>query len=277
MRPLNIIHHELDLSVMRGDNCTLDLIREVPTPQIPTAQLIEQEDGSQKLVKSRWHPIAHATLVDEFLSQMETAKLEVVQSYFTLARNGQRFFALFQVEGINSPHSNEVGTVIGLRNSHDKSFRAAICVGCAPFVCTNLVFSNEIVLGRRHTVNIMADLPRVISGAIGKLSDHWLDNDRRIDAYKGYALDDSEAHHLTVEMFRHGAINKTHIADVVKQWHEPDHDEFSPRTGWSLYNAASNVLRGNLAALNPRSDALHGLLDLKFGVHAPAIIDVDAN
>jgi hypothetical protein len=252
MNELSIMHHELDLSHVTKDACPFELVEQVETPQ----------------PLDRWYPIPHATLVDCFMEQMDKTDLKVVQECYTLARNGQRFFALFQVEGIKSPHSSEVGTVIGLRNSHDKSFRAAICAGCAPFVCTNLAFSNEIVLGRRHTTNIMADLPKVISRAIGKLSEHWAANDNRIDAYKGYQLDNQQADHLIIEMFLSGAIMKTHIADVAKQWRDPDNDEFAERNGWSLYNAATNVLRGNLTALNDRSDALHGLLDVKFGVHA---------
>ena len=271
MKDLSIMHHELDLSFVGGDNCTLDMIREVPTPQIPADEIIDLEDGTQKVKRSRWHPIAHATLVDRFMAEIEKGgQYGIVQEYYTLARNGQRFFALFQIDGIKSPHANEVGTVIGLRNSHDKSFAAAICAGNAPFVCTNLAFSNEIVLNRRHTTNIMDSLPQVISRAIGKLGDHWVENDKRIEAYKEYTLDNQQADHLAVELYLSGAITKTQIAEVANQWRNPEHDEFSHRNGWSLYNAVTNVLRGNLAALNNRSDALHGLLDTRFGVHAAA-------
>lgn len=265
---LNIVHHGrdlLDLSVCGGKDFTIEQIKAVPTPAPDPDRIVELEDGSQKLIRDRWCPVPHWVLVKAFFDRLAETPYEVIQSRYTLARDGQRFFALFEVSGINSPHTDRMGTVFGLRNSHDQSFRAGICAGIAPFVCTNLAFSNEIVLGRRHTINIMADLPQVISKAIGRLSERWGALDRRIEAYQAYALDDKEAHHLAIEMYRAGAINKTHIADVVKQWHDPDHDEFSPRTGWSLYNAATNVLRGNLAALNPRSDALHGLLDPRFG------------
>jgi hypothetical protein len=268
MKPLNIMHHELDLSYAGGDNCTLDMIRKVPTPQIPDDQIVELEDGSQKVIRSRWHPIAHSLLVDRFKEHVEkTENLEIVQEYYTLARKGQRFFALFQVDGIKSPHSDEVGTVVGLRNSHDKSFAAAVCAGCAPFVCTNLAFSNEVVLNRRHTTNIMDALPMVISRAIGNLTERWAENDKRIDAYKAFQLDNEQADHLAVELFLSGAITKTHIGEVAKQWRNPDHDEFAERNAWSFYNGVTNILRGNLSALNCRSDALHGLLDVRFGVH----------
>ncbi len=248
----------LNLRVMASKEYSLEQIRAVPTPE-PTES---------------WRPIPHATLVDQFTAQAKSSGLEIVQSFHSLARpsekgkdDGQRYFGLFQVRGVARRHDAEVGTVIGLRNSHDKAFAAAICAGDAPFVCTNLIFRNEIVLGRKHTVNILADLPALISRAIGQLGSHWKKQDERIDAYRNYALSDAEAHDLVIRAYRSGALPKTKIADVVSQWHEPEHDEFSERNGWSLYNGFTNIYRGNLAALNHRSDALHGVLDLAFGLN----------
>ena len=256
---MNTTNQTLNLSVMASKEFDLEQVRAVPTPE-PTES---------------WMPIPHARLIDEFTRQANDAGLEIVQGYHTLARptvkggnDGQRYFGLFQVRGIHRASDRaDIGTVIGLRNSHDKAFAASICAGDAPFVCTNLIFSNEIVLGRKHTLNILADLPQLIARAIGQLGTHWQRQDSRIDAYRGHALTDSEAHHLTIQAFRNGAIPKTKIADVVSQWHDPDHDEFSGRNGWSLYNAFTNVFRGNLAELNKRSNALHGTLDPIFGLN----------
>lgn len=248
----------LDLRVCGGNQFSLDEIREVPTPQ-PTES---------------WRPIPHARLIDEFTAKAEESNLEIVQSLHTLARpsekgakDGARYFGLFQVRGINRADRDDIGTVIGLRNSHDKAFAAAIMAGDAPFVCTNLIFSNEIVLGRKHTLNILADLPQLIMRAIGDLGTHWHKQDKRIAAYQDVSLSNTDAHHLIVQAYRNGAIPKTKIADVVNQWHDPEHDEFSARTGWSLYNGFTNVFRGNLAELGKRSAALHGTLDPIFGVN----------
>jgi hypothetical protein len=249
----------LNLRVMASKEFSLDQVRAVPTPE-PTES---------------WRPIPHATLVDQFVGQAKSAGLEIVQSFHSLSRpatkgkdDGQRYFGLFQVKGINRASDREdIGTVIGLRNSHDKAFAAAICAGDAPVVCTNLIFSNEIVLGRKHTVNILNDLPQVISRALGQLGSHWKRQDQRIDAYRDRQLTDAEAHDLVVRAYLAGALPKTKIADVVAQWHEPEHDAFVDRNGWSLYNGFTNIYRGNLAALNQRSDALHGVLDLAFGLN----------
>jgi hypothetical protein len=42
--------------------------------------------------------------------------------------------------------------VLGLRNSHDKTFPAGIVAGASVFVCDNLSFLGEVNFSRQHTV-----------------------------------------------------------------------------------------------------------------------------
>ena len=58
-----------------------------------------------------------------------------------------------------------------------------------------------------------------------------------------------------------GALPKSKIIDVVDQWESSDHPEFWDRNVNSLYNAFTEVYKGNLVALPNRSDALHSVLD----------------
>ena len=44
--------------------------------------------------------------------------------------------------------------VVGVRNSHDKSFPAGLVIGASIFVCDNLSFSGEVKLARKHTVHV---------------------------------------------------------------------------------------------------------------------------
>lgn len=46
------------------------------------------------------------------------------------------------------------------------------------------------------------------------------------------------------------------------------HDDFRLRTVWSLFNAFTETLKGNLTDLPRRTEALHGLLDHHVGLSA---------
>ena len=244
---VNILNPKLlDLRVCAGEASDFSDVEKVATPQ----------------ATEQWQPVSHDGLVKDFRSAIaNTPNLDIVQEHHTLHRYGQRYFGLFQVKGIARKHDAEVGTIFGLRNSHDKSSRAMVCAGDAPFVCTNMIFNNEIVLGRKHTTHIMRDLPSLLGRAIGQLCDSWITSEKRIDSYKSTEIDDRIAHDLIVRGFRNGACSKTQVTDIVNQWHAPQHEDFEGRTLWSLSNAFTNIYRGNLTNTAKRSSSLHSVLD----------------
>jgi hypothetical protein len=63
--------------------------------------------------------------------------MTVVNQAHALWNNGLRYFGLLEVT--NGAASIDYGLVIGLRNSHDKTFPAAIALGSSVFICDNLV------------------------------------------------------------------------------------------------------------------------------------------
>ena len=123
-------------------------------------------------------------------------------------------------------------------------------------------------MARRHTKNIFRDLPQVISRTIGQLADKWAFQDKRFDAYRNTDISNKEACFLVREAYRAGACKKTDAMDILDQWETPNHPEFEGRNAWSLFNAFTEELKGNLIALPKRTQALHGLLDGHCGVLA---------
>ncbi len=96
-----------------------------------------------------WVPVPHHRLLEQVETTLESGGLEVVNEAHALWNDGLRYFALLEVQN-GQPH-DDYGLVVGLRNSHDKSFPAAIALGSATFVCDNLAFSGEVTIARRHT------------------------------------------------------------------------------------------------------------------------------
>jgi len=58
----------------------------------------------------------------------------------------------------NNESAADFALVVGLRNSHDKSFPAGLVIGASVLVCDNLSFSGEVRLARKHTYPIIATL-----------------------------------------------------------------------------------------------------------------------
>ena len=98
---------------------------------------------------SSWVPISHGHLVDGIQGSLERAGLTVITEAHGLTRDGNRYFGLLQVANGHNP--DDFGLVVGVRNSHDKTFPAGLVVGASVFVCDNLSFSGEVKLARKHT------------------------------------------------------------------------------------------------------------------------------
>jgi hypothetical protein len=237
MKKLNLMLHCGANSVSR------DTIEMCPTP-----------DSSDT-----WVPIPHKELLSRVENVVRERGLSIIGEAHGLTHDNARYFGMLQVA--NGQNEDDYSLVLGVRNSHDKSFPAALALGAGVFVCDNLSFSGEVKLARRHTRFIMRDLPSVISRAVGMLGDHRKQQDLRIAAYKETKLTEMKVHDTIINALDCRAIPATKVPHVLKEWREPAHEEFRPRTAWSLFNAFTEVLKGDARKTLPRTQALHGLMD----------------
>ena len=212
-----------------------------------------------------WNPIPHAHLIQIVQKTLNTSNLLVGKQAHSLTHDGMRYFGLMEVHD-RSVETRDYCLVLGLRNSHDKTFPAGIVAGASVFVCDNLSFSGEVKCTRKHTRFINRDLPQIVERAIGRLIGKWHDQNERISAYKGSELKEHEAHDLVIRATDVGVCPNRLIPTVLNKWRQPCYEDFAPRNVWSLFNAFTEALKGNLGELPKRTEALHGLLDMHVGL-----------
>ena len=219
-------------------------------------------------------PIAHHELVNLAKDALNDAGWIIREESHALSANGGNYFGLMEIDRGRLNPANEWVPVkgrkdsaitIGLRNSHIKQFKAGLCAGSRVFVCDNLAFWAEVVIGRKHTTNIMRDISPLMALAVGKLMQARITDEQRVAAYQGTGLDINFAEHLMMSMIRLGVIPPSKIGMVLEDYEHPErrHQEFVQyqNTAYGLYMAATEHLKGNLFALPKRSAKLHALLD----------------
>lgn len=214
-----------------------------------------------------WVPVPHGRFLEQVESTISGNGLTVVSQAHALWNDGARYFGLLEVANGECP--DDYGLVIGLRNSHDKSFPASIAMGSCVFICDNLAFAGEVTIQRRHTRFIERDLPRIVHSAVGQLTDMRGKQDERIQTYKATELTDPAAHDLVIRAVDANVLPVTQVPSVLSEWRTPSHKDFTKdgKTLWRFHNAMTEVWKGrNLAALPRRSQALHGLLDSVCGL-----------
>ena len=245
-------HHHFDGRLVLhtgGQNASLAEVLEAPVPE-----------GTET-----WKPIGHGKLLEEVIEGMNNQNMVVRDAAYSLARDGQRFFGLLELAGQDRP---DYCLIVGLRNSTDKSFPASICTGSKVFVCDNLAFSAEVMIDRKHTKNIVRDLPGCVARAIGQIGELAGRQEQRIEVYKAHKLTRPEVNNFLVESVVARALPVTKLIEVRNQFDNPAHKEHDSwgDSAWKLFNGYTEVLKGGILDLPRRTQTLHGLFDVLCGI-----------
>ena len=229
------------------------------------------EDGNSAIVYTNHTytdqvcPIPHGDFANVIEDALGEYGFHFGEQAHALNREGAQYFGMAELRGENA--TNETfNLVAGWRSSYDKSLAASFVVGSQVFVCDNLAFSGEIQIGRKHTTNILQDLPALVRGAVQGTRGMAEQQEARYERYGDARLKDSVANHTIIRMLQLGVISSSKVEKVVNEYYEPSHAEHldanGNRTNWTLFNAATEALKGvGLNTMPKRTIALHGLID----------------
>ncbi len=133
---------------------------------------------------------------------------------------------------------------IGVRNANDKSMRLGMTVGYRVLVCDNMAFSGDFTpVLAKHSKNFsLIDSSR--SGWTGCSGDSSRSS-RHIEGWRQTSVADADAKLLIYRAFVEGELEAPrHLARAVHdEYFLPTHEEFAPRTMWSLSNAFTSAFK----------------------------------
>lgn len=223
-------------------------------------------------------PIPHHQFYEMAEDRLLKQGYSITNPQHFLNREAAHYFALMQIQHEDDDPNAEHATMAALRNSHDKTFIASLALGAKVFVCDNLSFSGDIVVGRKHTPNIWDDLPQIFEGAIKQVRVMRKRQDVRFAEYRQAPLDDHAVDHLIMETYRQGIINLKRIGKVNQEWHNPSADH-GDKSVWRYFNAVTSALgpasTNQLIELPKKTINLHLLLDDYCQVDYPAELAIE--
>lgn len=227
-------------------NVTVDEVALAPTPE-----------------RTRSHvPVPHIRLIELLENSLDSLGIKITSQEHGLTANGARYFGLFGSDDL----LGGIGTMIGLRNSHDMSFPASLVLGTRVFVCDNLSFSGQVKLARKHTTHIERDLPGLVMRGAEKLIEYRGEMTDRVTRYQALRLSETEADHAICTLVRGRGLMPSQVGKVLDEFATPTHKEHlgpdGEHTLWTLYNAVTSLNKEiNVFALPKRSEVLHGVCD----------------
>ena len=207
-----------------GGKLTREQLSHVPTPS-PTAT---------------HKPVPHIEVVEKLIEALGFRQIGVVREEYAVSADGMRMF------GVMDLTSGFQGCrfAIGLRNSHDKSFRLSCTVGLRVFVCENLAFHGEYTpVLAKHSKNLF--LEDSLAVGVDRMQRNFGPLKRQVEEWQTMQLSNASAKLLIYQAFieDEAGFPKHLTRRVHDLYFQPVHEEFQPRTMWSLSNAFTSAFK----------------------------------
>lgn len=188
---------------------------------------------------SSWKPIPHIQIAELVTHEAQKKGYAITSEEYGLNPAGTKMFGTLRFHPEGHP---EFSRALGFRNSHDKSLSVGLCVGLSITVCDNLMFAgSDITLSRKHTSGI--EIESLITDAFNNLEHRYIRLERDVEGLKMQSITVTGAKLATVKAAEMGAINSSDIIPVLSEFRNPQHEEFSERNRWSLYNACTEIAK----------------------------------
>ncbi len=188
-----------------------------------------------------YHPVPYGRFLEEIELHVPRFGLTVTDRRFALARDSNQMFGVLTCR--NGGPDTDYALAIGVRNSYDRSLSVGLVAGARVFCCDNLAFSGEVQVARKHTVHVFRDLPDLIYRMLSQVGSIRDRTSHEIETMKATTITDERAHHLMVAAVRRRVVPASWLPKVIRAWDTPQHEQFEPRTAWSLYNAFTDVMK----------------------------------
>ena len=211
------------------------------------------------------YPIRHDVFVSLAKDTLKKGGYEIKSEEYALHKRKDNLFGLIKLRNCDS----QAGPVVGLRNSNSMGFLAQIGAGDHVFVCDNLAFTAQIIVGRKHTKNILVDLPNQMDLAVNRLAKEFDTQKQRREVYRNTPLSDVMAHDAMIETMALPSpvgIPGSHMGAWLKEYRKPSHPDFEEQTAWALQNAFTEVAKKwSFTTMQRRTAGLVSVLDQTVG------------
>lgn len=202
-----------------------------------------------------WYPVSHSRVLSTVVDTLDAGGFSVQKQRLGLSADNARFFGVLDL----AAHVAEgVLLSVGIRNSVDKTFPLGFCAGSRVLTCDNGAFHSELLVTRKHTVFGGERFAEAIAKAVGTLASFQKAEGSRIAAMRAQEICETQAESLILRAYDRDIVSHLALPKVISEWREPSHEDFRPRTVWSLFNAFTSALQER-ARSNPQAYALQSM------------------
>lgn len=131
-------------------------------------------------------------------------------------------------------------------------------------MCDNLAFNADLYVSKKHTRFGKDRFDEGIAKSIRELSRFRQLEARRIETYQTCEISENVAASALLHAYEQGILSSQTLPVAIKEWRDPSHVEFLPRTAWSWFNGITEALKphqSNQQKFAAMTMKLYGLVD----------------
>src|SRR6516225_8915010 len=179
-------------------------------------------------------PIPHIAVVEGLVDTLSRRQIGVVGEEYAVSKDGMEMFGVIDLE----TSFDGCRFAIGIRNANNKRFRLSCTAGLRVFVCQNLAFQGDYTpVLAKHTKNF--GLQDSLSIGVDRMQRNFEPMRRQVEIWRTRQLSDEVAKLIIYRGFVEGELEAPkQLARVVHNcYFNPQYEEFTSRTMWTLSNA----------------------------------------
>ena len=186
-------------------------------------------------------PIPYNEYVDTITNMGEEHLngFQLKNTKYGLARHNQQMFGIHTYQNSQT----DIGLSVGFRTSYNKTLVNALAIGGEVFVCENLMITGNIMVMRKHTVNVRVDLESMIVDGFKEAHDDYDKVLQRREAYRSRQCLLDEGYQILGLLYGKKILSPRQLNTAVEELRNPSHKEHGKHTMWSLYNACTESLK----------------------------------
>jgi len=185
-------------------------------------------------------PVPHHEIVEALVETLSFRHIGVVNEEYAVSPDGMKMFGVLDLE----TQMEGCRFSIGIRNSHDKSLRLGLTAGLRVFVCSNMAFSGDFTpVLAKHTKSF--NLVDTLTVGVDRIQRNFEPMQRQVELWRKTQITDDAARLIFYSAFIDGKLEapRSLLPDVHRLYFQPEYEEFSARTMWSLSNAFTSAFK----------------------------------
>lgn len=213
------------------------------TNQIELEQLSQAIPLPPKGAGKYWRGVSHREVVFSVLEEMRTRQWKLMTSKLAVSNDRLDLFGAFElsIPDLVMPEGQTLS--LGIISSNAMRRRLRFVVGSNVLICSNGMVTGEIVLSKKHTMNL--NLYEELEGSL----DDYLERAKRIpllvEKLRERELSPVESEHILMEAGRAKLMPWHRIGKVDEEYRQPTFAEHGKGTSWALLNAFTYVVKEN--------------------------------